>query len=311
MSLNRPWYNIVLGGGEPTIHPHIFDLIAMLHERLGNKLNHVLIITNGSRNESFYEKLAEIAKTVYITLNISIHTDHVDMSHILKLIENLSSDITISFSLMFNPDKREMVYDIYATLLEYRKKYWFNMLIYLLRDGDKLDPRHTKEDFAWQEKAQNQFRDITRSVSSKFPARKAMTHPNPIFREVEENGQVKTERPQNIVADRVKGLFNFKNMYCMANATLVNVFEDGRCRGMVCLDDRCICNIYDKDCFKAVRDKLIHPVKCTRPLCGCSANYHIPKFASEEEAKIYVEFAQKRQAQLFDEFDAAHAVEKI
>lgn len=304
-SLNRPWYDITLCGGEPTIHPHIFDIISMLHETLGERLNYVLIITNGSRNESFYRRLADIAKIVDVRMNISIHTDHVEMDHILKLIENLSNDITMNFSLMFNPDKRELVYKIYNTLLEYRKKYWFSLNIILLSDGDHIDLRHTKEDLAWRNEALQKIHALEKDVSLKFPPRKKIKHGRKLIRDIEENNEVKTIPIVDRRADYAKGFFDFKGMYCVAQASVLRIQENGICRGMVCSDDRNFYNIYDKNCFKVARDKFIHAVICSQHSCVCSSNDKIPKFASAEEAKKYVKFAQKRQAELFAEYDAA------
>ena|GEM_PF-7131356 len=309
-SLNRPWYDITLCGGEPTIHPHIFEIISMLHETLGERLNTILVITNGSRNESFYRRLTDIAEVVDIRMNISIHTDHVDMSHILKLIENLSNDINMNFALMFNPDKREMVYKIYNTLFEYRKKYRFTLNIVALSDGDHIDPRHTKEDFAWRDEALKKINDLEKSVASEFPPRKKTKHVRKLIRDIEENSEVKTVPIVDRRTDYAKGLFELKGMYCIAQASVLRIYESGTCRGMVCPDDRTVYNIYDENCFKGARDKFIHAVICSQHSCVCSSNDKIPKFASAEDAKKYVEFAQKRQLELFAEYDAAQQAKK-
>ena len=67
-----------------------------------------------------------ISKFTNCHLAISIHTDHVDMYHIIELIENLSKNINIHILLMFNPDKRTMVHMIYEILLEERKFFPFS-----------------------------------------------------------------------------------------------------------------------------------------------------------------------------------------
>ena len=302
-SLNRPFYNIVFSGGEPTIHPHIFDLISMLYDSLGERLNSILIITNGSRNKPLYERISRFAKSVSISLLISIHTDHVDMAHILELIETLSGDINIHFSLMFNPDKREMVHEIYDTMLEYRKKFWFNMNVVTLRDGDIVDSRYTPEDFAWQKKAIKQFNDLVKSVAPNFPERRKKKYSNPVIHVIENNGEIKTINQGNRTIELADGFLKFRGMYCIAHAYLLRIEEDGRCKGMVCGDDKIIYNAYEENSLLAVRDKLIHAVRCTKRVCGCASNDPIPKFLSEEEAKKYVEFANQKQAQLFAEYE--------
>ena len=310
-SLNRPWYEVTLSGGEPTIHPHIFELMSMLHETLKERLNRVYIITNGSRNNLLYRKILDLAKSIKILMIISIHTDHVEIDHILKLIEDLSGDIEMHFVLMFNPDKREMVHEIYEAMFECRKKFRFNMNVVTLRDDDRVDPRYTPDDFAWQKKAVKQFNELVKSVSSRFPALKQAKYSNPIIRIMEDNGEIKIIKNRNRTLDLADGLMKFKGMFCIAHSSVLRIEENGRCRGMVCGDDKTICNIYDKNCFQVIRDKLIHPVKCTHYICGCAANDVIPKFASEKDAKKYVEFAKKRQAELFSEYDAAHSFKII
>lgn len=311
VSLNRPWYDLQFIGGEPTVYPHITELISMFQERLGERINCILITTNGSRNMKLYQKILEFAKLVRFQLNISIHTDHVDMPHILELIENLSKDTVLQFELMFNPDKREMVYEIYDTLCEYRKKYWFNMNVVMLRDGDRVDPRYTPEDFAWQKKAMKQFNELVKSVASDFPPRKKVKHPKTVFRDIEDNGKVKTVKAGNRNLELIDGLLQYKGMYCIAFANILRIQDDGRCRGIICGDDPFIGNIFEENFITNVRDKLVHAVRCTHNICGCIGNDSVPKFASEEDAKKYVEFAQKRQAELCAEYDATHSERKL
>lgn len=304
-SLNRPWYDVTLSGGEPTVHPHIFDLISMLHETLGERLNRILIITNGSRNKDLYKNLAVLSKSANIRMLISLHTDHVEMNHILELIENLSADIEMNFALMFNPDKREFVHEIYDMMFVCRKKYWFGLNVVTLRDGDRVDPRYTPDDFAWQKKAVKQFNELVKSVASQFPPRKKPNHPWYVIRDIEDNGEIKTEKSKNRTLELAAGLLKFKGMWCIAHAATLRINANGRYMGMVCGDDRTIGDIYEKNSLYKLRDKLIHSVRCKHNVCGCAANDRIPKFASEEDAKKYVEFAQKRQAQLFDEYLSA------
>ncbi|MBR0062255.1 MAG: hypothetical protein IJP68_12340, partial [Selenomonadaceae bacterium] len=127
-----------------------------------------------------------------------------------------------------------------------------------------------------------------------------------LFTDVDDGTEKKTLENVDYSVKYTNGMINFKDMYCIACAALLCIWANGWGNGMVCNDDHVWHNVYSKDAFQSVRNKLIRAVKCTKAFCGCSANYQIPKFASEEEAKKYVEFAQKRQAQLFDEYFAAH-----
>ena len=310
VSLNRPWYRFTLSGGEPTIHPHFFDLITMLHETFGERLNYITITSNGSRNNELYKKLFDISKEIFIKMQISIHTDHAEKDHILELIENLSNNINLHFFLMFNPAKRELAHEIYDALLEYRKKFPFTMDISLIRDGDRFDPRYKEEDFAWHKKALAQFKELVKTVNVKVPIWKKNRYPLPkIIRDIENNGKITTVN-QNRSSDFAKGLLNYRGMYCLAYTSAIAINPLGRCGGMICGVAPRICNLFEKDAFIALRDNLIQAVPCYRNICGCSNNDGIPKFASEEEAKKYLEFAKKRQAELFDEYLDTRTFEK-
>ena len=311
VSLNRPWYELGLIGGEPIIHPHATDIISMFYESLGERLDFVVVSTNGSRNDLFYQKVADIGKYVYFRLNISIHTDHVEMAHILDLIKSLTGLVHIKFALMLNPAKREMVHEIYDTLLEYRKKYFFQLEIPLLQDGDRIDPRHTQEDFDWQKKAVAQFNVVAKNAALKSPAVKRK-FVNRLFRDMEVNDKIEHVLVRGSRAvELAQGLRNFKGMYCMAYTYVLRINEDGSFRGMVCGSDPYIGNIFEENVFLPIRDKLIHPVKCNYNICACPSNDGIPKFAFEEDAKKFLEFARNRQMELFAEYDAAHPFKKI
>lgn len=299
-SLNRPWYNVTFTGGEPTIHPNLFDTIVLLHENLKDRLNSVHIISNGSRNENLYKNLADISKFLNISLGISIHTDHVEMDHILKLIENLSPTLRISFSLMFNPDKREMVHSIYKTLLEYRKHFPFSMNVRLLREGDKLDPRYTQEDLDWQKKTTEEFNTVVNSVPNvKMAASKKGTHQHNLFYDVEDNGERKILHENDHNLKLTNGMLKFTGMFCIANSAVLSIGEGGYCNGMVCGTDPLLCNVFEENSLMKNYGNLIHAIRCPLNICGCASNDPIPKFASAEEAAGFIKVATEKQCRLF------------
>ena len=82
-------------GGEPTIHPKIFDMIKLANEK---KIKYVLINTNGvriSKDEEFTKKLAELGAIIYLQFDGFKRETYEklrgeDLSQIkLKAIENL------------------------------------------------------------------------------------------------------------------------------------------------------------------------------------------------------------------------------
>lgn len=300
-SLNRPWYDVFFVGGEPTIHPHLTDVIFMLHETLKERLDNVTIITNGSRNKTFYTKIAQIAKVANISLLISIHTEYVNMSHILELIELLSRDVDLRFALMFNPAKREEVRLIFDILFEYRKMFPFHLnidMIFLL--GGSFDPRYTQEDFNWREAATAKFRDLEDAVASKIPNIDKSKHSHRYFYDVEQDNERKVIEDNDTASIHQNGLCEFAEMYCLANTSVLNIQEDGLCNGMVCNFDPILCNIYEENVFAQpdVLDAMFHAVKCPSKICSCIVNNRIPKFSSYEETVRFIGIFREKQLTL-------------
>ena len=283
-SLNRPYYDIILMGGEPTIHPHLMDLIYLLRDTLQNRLRDLLIISNGSRNEKLYKKIAETAKGLNISMQLSVHTDHVDMPHFLDLIEFFSKDVNLYIPLMFNPDKREEVHLIFDILCEYRKRFPFNMDVAPVWVNDGLDPRYTEDDLRWAKEAAIYFDALQKAVKVKV-TKKPPTMMR-MFHDLEIDGERKIieAKDKDYNTNLTNGLTNFKGMYCVANTTLLHVTETGLCKGLIC-SPIFTCNIYEKGSLKATRDKLIYTLKCRNKLCGCTNANYPPKFASFEESQ--------------------------
>ena len=300
-SLNRPWYNVTFAGGEPTIHPHLADTISLLHDNLKDRLNNVLIISNGSRNKNLYRNIAEFSKSISISLLISIHTDHAEIEHICELIENLSNNVKLNFSLMFNPAKRGRVFSMYETLLEYRKAFPFSMSVVLLREGDRLDPRYTNEDIEWQRSTVQQINELVKNSSVSYILSAVQPkHNHHLFYDIENNGERIIVEENNHNLKLTNGMLKFKGMFCMAHTAILRIEANGLCRGMVCGADPFICNIFHKNSLLANRDKLIHIIQCPYQMCGCSSNDPIPKFGSPDETLRFVEMAREKQNALFE-----------
>lgn len=297
-SLNRPHYDIILVGGEPTIHPHMMDLIYMLRDTLQERLREVSIVSNGSRNEELYRKIADIAKSVNISMQISVHTDHVDMEHILELIELLANDVNLYIPLMFNPDKREEVHLIFDILCEYRKRFPFRMEVKTIRLPNCIDPRYTEDDLQWIQETIKYFHALERAVKVKVTKKSpTMMH---MFHDIEIDGKRQLIETVNIDPNYTNGLADFSGMYCVANTANLRIEENGLCRGLICYEPPHTCNIYEKGSLKAARDNLIHAIQCKRKLCGCDNANYVPKFSSLEETINFIEVFNAKQQALFD-----------
>ena len=293
-SLNRPHYDIMFTGGECTLHPHMVDLIYMLRDTLQDRLRELLIITNGSRNEKLYKKVAEAAKSVNISMQVSVHTDHVDMEHFLDLIELLANDVNLYIPLMFNPAKREEVHLIFDILCEYRKRFPFYLSVAPVFINDGFDPRYTEEDLRWIKKSNTYFDALQHAVKVKVTKESPTTMR--IFRDIEDNGERKIVET---MAAEYANFANFKDMYCTASTSFAQITDAGIYKGLFC-SPFFTCNIYEKGSLKAVRDKLFYALKCRHNICGCESAHYAPKFSSPEEANRFMEVFNAKQQALFD-----------
>lgn len=292
---NRPMYDIVFSGGEPTTHPHFFDIVQYCAERLDERLNYIQIISNGSRNGKLYDRLAQISADIPLNLLISLHTEYVDLAHIISIIANLSRSAGLSFNLMFNPERREKTVELHKTLSAIRSYFPFGMQITLLRAGKDysvIDSRYVKEDFAWVDKANAEFKKIENN--SGMPQRwQARSHHN-LYWDTLINGQLNHEEfSQYNRGDFLRfGKLNFDGIQCPVGTSMLAINPDGRVRGAQCSAAPLHYNIFREDPWE--KNDFLKLVKCPFPNCGCGANDVIPKFADIDEAKAFIgQFARK------------------
>lgn len=172
-ALNRPSYSFTIGGGEPTTHPRFLDILQLIAAKFGNKIDKTMVISNGSREIEFYEKLMELAESLRLILIYSIHTDHVKEEHLYKLIEKISPKIHLNLSLMLNPAKYELTKKLFENLLQLRSCYPFSLAVSPLREPprfDILDKRYTPEHLTWQKEANSRFAIAKNSSNAAPPA---------------------------------------------------------------------------------------------------------------------------------------------
>lgn len=295
-NLNRPEYYITLaGGGEPTIHPHFFELIDLLHKSLKEKLKGINLITNGSQNNKFFNTLAHYAQCAPISVLFSIHTDHVKIKNIVECIENYSNIIKLNFNLMQNPAKQAYVNEIHDKLSMLRKKYTFNLNVNLLRnppDFDTLDSRYAPIDITWRKEANERFENIQGSA---LECQNTASSPLSFRFITKIHDDEIINKPYGHTRD--EGLLNCNGLYCVAGSHLLAINSNGTCRGLRCsLAPLSADRIADNSPYED--ENFITYVQCTMQNCGCSTNHVVPKFADKNEAKIFVEIMRQRQKAL-------------
>lgn len=302
-NFNRPMYEFVFGGGEPTIYPNFIELINVISILFKNRINRILIISNGSREINFYTNLKEFAESIPIEVMISLHTEHVNPEHIYQLVESVSSCIRLHFSLMYNPAKLELIKDMTNKLCELRKKYNFSLSITLLREPPKfstLDSKYTPEMYKWRSDAQASFNKIASEnhikTNVKIPVYSVYQD---IFTSYIKEGrrEIIGSRDRNWLFQN--GYLNFKDMYCIGGTHMLRIEPSGTLRGIVCDAGKKLGNIYDS-AFVASND-IFEIIKCPYPNCGCSANDPLMKFRDQHEADKYMHAVKEKQRRLFSD----------
>lgn len=298
-ALNRDACNFTFTGGEPSIHPHFFELLEMLAAKLGERLDYVVLISNGSRQGSLYARLAEISNNININLMLSLHMEYLEEDHIMELIDGISDKMCLNFNFMYHPGKREYSRKLHESLCAKRREKAFNLSNTLLRGGrnfDVIDSRYNEDDFAWHRQAVQAFSQAEKAGPAKTPWKIRHRHLHKLFWDYARNGKYLFETWEG--ADRSgklrDGFFNFHGKYCVIGSTELAIMPDGLAHGAQnCGQAPKKYNIFRENPY--LRDDFIQCVKCAKENCGCSANDLLPKFESKAEAESFAASFARRQ----------------
>jgi pyruvate-formate lyase-activating enzyme len=292
---NRPSYQINLMGGEPTSHPHLDEIINLLCQYLGNRLEVLQITTNGSFSESQMKAILKAGEQVNVQLSISVHLEYMNVERVVEMVKRYSSRTRLEIALMFHPELIDKVMSMADALCDLRREYSFWMYPSLLREGpqfNQFDSRYTQEHFNIAERIKKKFS----KVNSEGPQRpenqqEILGWKFMVKREV----RGVTENHEQISLSELKDLTgnSFKGMTCIAGTNCAKIGVDGSVKGIICGLDRPTCNIFEENPF--LREDWIHGVFCTQTMCGCNVNYRIPKFKSPAAAQRFI--AEKRLEQ--------------
>ena len=301
-SANRPSYQVVLVGGEPTTHPHLAEIITLLRQHLGNRLELLTITTNGSFNECQMETILKLGEQVNLKLAISVHLEYMNVERVVELVKRFSNRTYMEMRVMFQPDLFEKTVEMTDTLCSLRKDYPFGMEMGLLREEwptfEKFDHRYTHEHFDWAKKTKKRFDEVALEG-----VKWAKAHPKTTIEEflVERNMRGVVERHERMSQSELKKMTGnvFTGMTCCAGTNIIRIEVDGRVKGMVCARDRIASNIFEENPF--VKEDWMHGVFCTKNMCGCNVNYCIPKFNSSADAQKFIAENRIEQKKLMSE----------
>ena len=301
-SANRPSYQVSLLGGEPTTHPHLAEIMSFLHEYLGDRLESLAIISNGSFGEKQMESIIKEGDRHLIKIIFSVHLEYMRIERVVELVKRLSNHVQLHVNLMFHPELFAKAQTMVETLCELRKDYPYIFKIVMLRippKFDKIDPRYTQEQYDWADNAMQKFRGAALN-GAKWTKSYPKTTGWEFLVEKRIGNIVETYERKNL--SQLKELTGnvFTGITCCAGTNVIQIGVDGKVRGMVCGLDRPTCNIFEENPF--LREDWMHGVFCTRAMCGCNVNYRIPKFKSPTDAQKFIAEKKLEQKKLMRDY---------
>jgi pyruvate-formate lyase-activating enzyme len=300
-SANRPRYQVALLGGEPTTHPHLAEIITLLHKYLGDRLESLVIVSNGSLNEKQMESIIKEGEQHLIKMIFSVHLEYMRIERVVELVKRLSNHIQLHVHLMLHPELFAKARIMVETLCELRKDYPFLLEIVMLRKPPKfesIDSRYTQDHQDWAEKAMRKFENVALGGAEWT---KCYSNPPEWEFLVEKRVDSVVETYEKTHQSRLKELTEniFTGLTCCAGTNVAQIKVDGNVRGMVCPLDRPTCNIFEENPF--LREDWMHGVFCTRAICRCNVNYRIPKFKSPAAAQKFIAEKKLEQKKLMSE----------
>lgn len=82
-------YKISISGGEATINKDFMPFIEWIKEQYGDKINKILLTTNGSASLNYYKKLYTLIDNV----SFSTHSEHIDEQKFFDTVINLKKEL--------------------------------------------------------------------------------------------------------------------------------------------------------------------------------------------------------------------------
>ncbi len=298
-SANRPSYQVSLVGGEPTTHPHLAEIIMLLCQYLGDRLEQLGITTNGSFSESQMKAILKAGEQVRVKLIISVHLEYMDVERVVELVKQYSLCTDLNIHLMFHPELVDKAMSVADALIALRRDYTFGMYPVMLREPplyDRFDSRYTQEHFNCAERIKERF-GIVHTEDPEWPNKlKTKDIGCEFFVERDENGSV--EKYERISPTELKKMTGnvFTGMTCCAGTSIVKILGNGKVKGMTCGLNPSMCNIFEENPF--LRQDWMHGVVCTKAMCGCAENLRIPKFRSPVAAQKFIEEKRLEQKKL-------------
>ena len=295
---NRPSYLVTLIGGEPTSHPHLAEIVLLLCRNLGDRLQELMIVTNGTFKEQQIDEILKITESEcrLLKLVVSIHLEYAKIDKVADLAKRLSGRCCLEFRLMYHPDMTVKAADMANTLCALRKMYPFGMEVTKLRippSFDEYDSRYTQEHF-------DQIKEIKERFEEAETTGPEWQNTLQFYRVERKNGK-RIKRYERVSPSQLESLtqYVFTGMICCSGTHVLRINTDGGVKGKLCELVREGINIFKENPFE--REDWMKAVSCKCIKCGCCENWRIPKFNSHVEAERFIEQLRLEQKKLMTE----------
>lgn len=282
MSLNKKYYNILLIGGEPTIHPQFLNLLKYFNSL--DKNISMIIVSNGSRPISYFEELFNSISNKELLLNISVHLEHADLEHIkdiIKLGNKFNKFIVLSF--MIHPEKMDKAEKFLNEFTNLRNEAYFDISFRELREPpmfDRNDKRYTEYHYKWIDNARKLWANVVKKSKVK-PIKYNSGIPEFGYNIKNGNEIINNLKIDYGISIR-NNLKNFKGFYCLSGSNFIYINSDFTYKAGICPQLTNLGNILNDDNIK------IKMEICNQYQCGCDSDDIIPKFRNLQDASLFI-----------------------
>ncbi len=299
VSANRPAYQIYLLGGEPLTHPDLIEIVKLLDDHLGEKIQVLRFLTNGSFKPGQFKALTDAARHFPLLLSISVHFEFVKPERILSFVTEYADKTSLELGLLFHPEYFDVLKETTEKLIELRKEYPFDILINKIHEPpafQRLDSRYTDEHFKWAQEARRAFDQAATEGPAVRHDRTTEFGRSSFFTEKKTASGI--ERKEYSCYEELDEATDadFSGMYCSAGTMVLTINTSGRVKGTRCPAAPTICNIYEENPFERDDWMFAHP--CTRKWCSDVANRRTAKFLSRKDAEDYLRKCREKQKAL-------------
>lgn len=278
--------DIILTGGEPTMHPDFIPFIEYILDK--NKMNNIKIniITNMSRNLSFFKELAEILSEYpnRVSINASLHYEYANIDDFVERVKYTAScGINTNVLLLAHPLYMEDIKKVYLELKGIVGKF-LSVVVKIVRDRDVIDSRYKDEDINW--------------IREQYGIEKEKKHIKILYVDSPSKAVKHVEiSPSDMTA---YGINRFINYLCHAGRQEIGIDFCGNIVPAVCFrSSACRWNPFINHNIFIYNQEITYnyPAICPFEYCRCPADYNIDKYSEE-----YIEYNTKEydKSLLFD-----------